>query len=342
MKQLMLSSKIELGHSTENSHNCIRLTHLIRPLQKNLVKYKKQEEHYLKEISAIYKIPLRLTILYQVLSSDRLYSNHALNRHSKSLCLELDFAFSLTSVTKSLHLTIVILQKNKKGETMTGQRIAYIRVSTIEQNTKSQKELLENYNIDEYFEEKVSRKNANRPQLKSMLNYARKGDTVYVKDLSRLARNTKDLLDIVEHLESKGAGLFSIKENIDTTTSMGKLMLTFLGAIYQFERENLLERQRDGIAVAKKQGKYKGRKKVPKPDNFSEIYRKWLNREITSIGAIRQLGISEYAFYKFVKESGSRSEVDGNVEFSATQLNDGDVGTQALPSTIGAEENANG
>ena len=225
---------------------------------------------------------------------------------------------------------------------MTGQRIAYIRVSTIEQNTESQKELLENYNIDEYFEEKVSGKNANRPQLKSMLNYARKGDTVYVKDLSRLARNTKDLLDIVEHLESKGAGLFSIKENIDTTTSMGKLMLTFLGAIYQFERENLLERQRDGIAVAKKQGKYKGRKKVPKPDNFSEIYRKWLNREITSIGAIRQLGISEYAFYKFVKESGSRSEVDGNVEFSATQLNDGDVGTQALPSTTGAEENANG
>ena len=117
-----------------------------------------------------------------------------------------------------------------------------------------------------------------------MLDYVREGDTVYVKDLSRLARNTKDLLDIVEYLNNKGVGLFSIKENIDTSTNFGKLMITFLAAIYEFERVNLLERQRDG----------------------------------------------------------SRSGVNGNGEFSATQLNDGDVGTQALPSTTGAEENANG
>ena len=186
---------------------------------------------------------------------------------------------------------------------MTGQRIAYIRVSTVEQNTDSQKALLEKYNIDMPFEEKVSGKNReDRTELKAMLNYVRKGDTVYVKDLSRLARNTKDLLDIVALLEKKGVTLFSIKENIDTSTHIGKLMLTFLGAIYQFERDNLLERQKDGIAIAKMKGKYKGRKKVPKPDNFSEIYKKWRNREITSIGAIRQLGISEYAFYKFVRE----------------------------------------
>ena len=186
---------------------------------------------------------------------------------------------------------------------MTGQRIGYIRVSTVEQNTDTQKALLEKYNIDMPFEEKVSGKNREaRTELKAMLNYVRKGDTVYVKDLSRLARNTKDLLDIVALLEDKGVTLFSIKENIDTSTHIGKLMLTFLGAIYQFERDNLLERQKDGIAIAKIKGKYKGRKKVPKPDNFSEIYKKWRNREITSIGAIRSLGISEYAFYKFVRE----------------------------------------
>ncbi len=186
--------------------------------------------------------------------------------------------------------------------TTKGQKIGYIRVSSIEQNTESQKSLLGNVDMDKVFEEKLSGKNTARPQLQSMLDYVREGDTVYVKDLSRLARNTKDLLDIVEYLNNKGVGLFSIKENIDTSTNFGKLMLTFLGAIYEFERANLLERQRDGIAVAKKQGKYKGRKKVPKPANFKEVYQKWLNRQITSISAIRELNISEYAFYKFIRE----------------------------------------
>lgn len=120
MKQLMFSSKIKLGSNTDKPHNCIRFTHLIRPLQKNLVKDTKQEGHYLREISAIYKLPVNLTKLDKVLSSDRVYSNHALSWHLKSLCLGLVFAFSLNSVMKSLHLTIVILQQNKKGETMTG------------------------------------------------------------------------------------------------------------------------------------------------------------------------------------------------------------------------------
>lgn len=185
---------------------------------------------------------------------------------------------------------------------MIGQNVGYIRVSTIEQNVESQVELLKKYKVSKLFVEKVSGKDRNRPELAKLLDYVREGDTVFIRDLSRLARNTKDLLDIVEYLEKKKVGLRSIKESIDTTTNMGKLVLTILGAIYQFERANILERQRDGIALAKKKGKYKGRKKVPKPDDFSEVYQKWLNREITSIGAIRQLGISEYAFYKFVRE----------------------------------------
>ena len=185
--------------------------------------------------------------------------------------------------------------------TTKGQKVGYIRVSSIEQNMESQKSLLGNVGMDKVFEEKLSGKNTARPQLQMMLDYVREGDTVYVKDLSRLARNTKDLLDIVEYLNNKGVGLCSIKENIDTTSNFGKLMITFLAAIYEFERANLLERQRDGIAVAK-QGKYKGRKQVSKPANFSEVYKKWLNREIKSNVAIRELNISEYAFYKFVRE----------------------------------------
>lgn len=186
--------------------------------------------------------------------------------------------------------------------TETGQNVGYIRVSSIEQNTESQKSLLDKIDMDKIFEEKISGKNTDRPQLQAMLEYVREGDTVYVKDLSRLARNTKDLLDIVEYLTNKGVALKSIKENIDTSSNFGKLMITFLAAIYEFERANLLERQKDGIAVAKLKGKYKGRKKVDKPANFSEVYQKWLNREIKSVTAIRELNISEYAFYKFVKE----------------------------------------
>ena len=305
MKKLMFSMTTSAGIRTgKKRNNCIRLVHLVRPLQNYVRTHVTEEEHYRNRILIEYRMsPHRLIELDKVMSSDRLYPIHALSWHLKSLCLELDFAFSLTSVRKSLHLTIVILQKNKKGKTMTGQRIAYIRVSTAEQNTDSQKALLAQYNIDKPFEEKVSGKNTgDRPELQAMLDYVREGDTVYVKDLSRLARNTKDLLDIVEYLDKKGVGLFSIKENIDTSTNFGKLMITFLAAIYEFERANLLERQRDGIAVAKKLGKYKGRKKVPKPDNFKEVYNKWLNREIKSNAAIRELNISEYAFYKFVRE----------------------------------------
>ena len=196
--------------------------------------------------------------------------------------------------------------------TGTGQKVGYIRVSSIEQNTESQKSLLDKVGMDKIFEEKNSGKNTDRPQLQAMLEYVREGDTVYIKDLSRLARNTKDLLNIVEYLTNNGVALKSIKENIDTSSNFGKLMITFLAAIYEFERANLLERQKDGIAVAKLKGKYKGRKKVDKPANFSEVYQKWLKREIKSIAAIRELNISEYTFYKFVKESGGRSGVGGN------------------------------
>ena len=186
--------------------------------------------------------------------------------------------------------------------TTKGQNVGYIRVSSIEQNTKSQKELLKNVGMDKVFEEKISGKNAKRPELQAMLEYVREGDTVYVKDLSRLARNTKDLLNIVEYLTNKGVALKSIKENIDTSTNFGKLMITFLAAIYEFERANLLERQKDGIAVAKKEGKYKGRKKITKPDNWQEVYNEWATRKITAKKACELLNLKTNTFYNFVKQ----------------------------------------
>lgn len=183
-----------------------------------------------------------------------------------------------------------------------GQNIAYIRVSTIEQNTASQKEAMKNIGIDKYFEEKISAKNANRPELQKMLEYARNPDTVFVKDFSRLARSTKDLLCIVEGLTEKGVRLVSLKENLDTNTPTGKMMLTVIGAIYEFERANLLERQKEGIAVAKNKGKYKGRKAVEKPANWDEVYAQWETRKINGSKAMKLLGLKETTFYKFIKE----------------------------------------
>lgn len=142
-------------------------------------------------------------------------------------------------------------------------KLAYVRVSTIEQNEERQIEGLERHGIDKWYIEKVSGKNTDREELQNMLSDAKSGDTIYVHDFSRLARSTKDLLDIVEKLNSAGIHIVSNKENIDTSTPAGKLMLTMLGAIYEFERTNMLERQAEGITIAKRENRYKncGRKK---------------------------------------------------------------------------------
>ena len=181
--------------------------------------------------------------------------------------------------------------------------IAYVRVSTVEQNEARQVESLSQYKIDEWFIEKISGKNTNRPQLQAMLKYVRKGDTVYIHDFSRLARSTKDLLDIVEQLQSKGVQLVSSKENLDTTTPTGKLMLTMIAAINEFERQNLLERQKEGIAIAKRDGKYKGRKPIEADQKFKEQYQRYLNREINKTELAKILGVSRPTLDKMIKDN---------------------------------------
>ena len=169
--------------------------------------------------------------------------------------------------------------------------IGYIRVSSVDQNEGRQVEGLKKYNLDRTFMEKVSGKNTDRPQLKAMIEFAREGDTIYIHSLDRLARSTKDLLEIVEGLQAKGIHLVSNKESIDTSTATGKLMLTMIGAIAEFERANMLERQKEGIAIAKAEGKFKGRKEIDYPKNWEEIYNKYKNREITGTNAMEQLGL---------------------------------------------------
>ena len=145
-------------------------------------------------------------------------------------------------------------------------KIGYIRVSTQEQNTIRQEILMQELGVDEVYIDRMSGKNVNRPELQRMMEYVRRGDTVIVESISRFARNTHDLLELVERLTVKGAEFVSKKEAIDTTTPTGKFMLTIFGAVAELEREYILQRQREGIAIAKEQGKYTGRKVKQSPD----------------------------------------------------------------------------
>lgn len=181
------------------------------------------------------------------------------------------------------------------------QAVAYVRVSTIDQNDARQRELLDKYDIDRWFCEKASGKNMNRPALQDMLSYIREGDTVYVTEFSRLGRSTADLLEIVRQIEEKGAKLTSLKENFDTSTPAGKLQMTMLAAISQFEREMILERQREGIAIAKRAGKYKGRQKIKVP-NIAEYYDAYMRRETSKPKIAKELGISRNTLERLFQE----------------------------------------
>lgn len=194
-----------------------------------------------------------------------------------------------------------ILNQQEDGR----MRVAYVRVSTVEQNEARQTEALEKFNIEKWYVEKVSGKDTKREQLQLMLDFVREGDEIYVMDFSRLSRSVQDLLDIVELLNSKKVKLVSLKENLDTSTPTGKLMLTVIGAIAEFERQNILERQREGIAIAKREGKYKGRRAM-ELGNWEEVYAAWKNGEITAVAAANLLGINRGTFYSRVKKMEKR------------------------------------
>lgn len=151
-----------------------------------------------------------------------------------------------------------------------------------------QEVLMQELGVDEVYIDRLSGKNTDRPELKKMMDYVRKGDTVIVESISRFARNTRDLLELIEKLSEKGVEFVSRKEAIDTTTPTGKFMLTVFGAVAELEREYILQRQREGIPIAKAQGKYTGRKPIER-SNFDAVEKLWRAGTISTAEAMRRL-----------------------------------------------------
>ena len=180
-------------------------------------------------------------------------------------------------------------------------KIGYVRVSTQEQNTIRQELLMESLGADEVYIDRMSGKSTDRPELKKLMEYVRRGDTVIVESISRFARNTRDLLELVERLTAKGAEFVSRKEAIDTTTPSGKFMLTIFGAVAELEREYILQRQQEGIAIAKANGVYKGRKPIQRPE-FPQVVELWREGKITAVEAMRRLDMKPRTFYRRVKD----------------------------------------
>lgn len=180
-------------------------------------------------------------------------------------------------------------------------KVGYVRISTREQNTARQDKLMEDLGVERIFTDRMSGKNAERPELQRMIDFVREGDSVTVESISRFARNTKDLLELIAALETKGVQFISQKENIDTSTSAGKFVLTVFGAMAELERDYILERQAEGIAIAKAEGRMKGRPKK-QIDDFESVYNDVKAGKLSATKAAKQLGISRSTWYRKSKD----------------------------------------
>jgi DNA invertase Pin-like site-specific DNA recombinase len=184
---------------------------------------------------------------------------------------------------------------------MTGQRIGYKRVSTIEQNTARQ---LDGVTVGKVFEDKASGKDTARPQLQAALAFCREGDTLVVHSMDRLARNLTDLKGLVTGLTDRGVAVEFIKESLKFTgeqSPMSNLLLSMLGAVAEFERALLLERQREGIALAKAEGKYKGRKRTLSAAKARELVNRASAGEVSKTALAAEYGVSRETLYQYIK-----------------------------------------
>lgn len=179
--------------------------------------------------------------------------------------------------------------------------VGYISVSTVEQNPARQGEALKYHRVERIFEKKISGKDMNRPKLNELLDFVWKGDTAIVEAYSRLVRSTKDHLFIIDKLHEKKVSFVSLKESIDTITPQGKLMLIIFAGLSRFEREYILQRQAEGIAISKAEGKYKGRKPIDKPRDRDYVIGLYKAKEITATQAQKRLGLSHATFYRMLK-----------------------------------------
>lgn len=193
------------------------------------------------------------------------------------------------------HFCVIIKSDfmTQNGAFKMGETIGYIRVSTEEQNIARQETALKEKGCTRLYIDKLSGKDRNRPELEAMLGYVREGDTVIVESISRLARSTRDLLDIIQQLDDKKVTFVSLKETIDTDSPTGKFMLTVFAAISELERDYIKQRQAEGIAEAKKRGVYFGRPSIDiDQTEFEGLIDRWERGEIKQAYICKKLGIS--------------------------------------------------
>lgn len=182
-------------------------------------------------------------------------------------------------------------------------RVAYVRVSTIEQNEARQTEALKEFKIDKWFVEKMSGKDTERPEFKAMMDYVREGDELYVMDLSRLSRSTTDFMQTMDKLQAKNVKLISLKEKIDTNSAMGEALVKIVAVLNELERKNMLERQAEGIKIAKAQGKYHGRQ-YKQYDDMDLLMKKLADiklgkRTVSSLA--KELSVTRPTIYNWIK-----------------------------------------
>jgi len=185
---------------------------------------------------------------------------------------------------------------------MPGQRIGYIRVSSFDQNPERQ---LENISLNKVFTDKASGKDTKRPELEALLAFAREGDTVVVHSMDRLARNLDDLRRLVQMLTKRGIRIEFVKEGLHFTgedSPMANLLLSVMGAFAEFERALIRERQREGIALAKKRGAYRGRKKALSPEQVADLRQRAAAGEQKATLA-REFGISRETLYQYLRSN---------------------------------------
>lgn len=184
----------------------------------------------------------------------------------------------------------------------TSAKVGYARVSSTEQNLDRQLESFKALGLDKVFEDKVSGKNTDRPGFQQMMDYVREGDEVFVHSMDRLARNLQDLLRVSETLQQKGVSLHFLKEHISLmpngeNSAISKLLLSMMGAVAEFERSLIRERQAEGIALAKERGIYRGRK--PIDSEIIETAKKKFAEGVPVTRIARELGVCRSALYKY-------------------------------------------
>jgi DNA invertase Pin-like site-specific DNA recombinase len=204
---------------------------------------------------------------------------------------------------------------------MNGQRIGYVRVSTLDQNPERQ---LEGVAVDRTFTDKASGKDTKRPQLEALLAFAREGDTVVAHSMDRLARNLDDLRSLVRGLAGRGVRVVFVKEGLVFTgddSPMANLMLSVMGAFAEFERALIRERQREGIALARRRGAYKGQKRSLPPERIADLRRRAATGEAKATLA-REFGISRMTLYQYLtdREPGETNPPIGSYSAGETPL----------------------